>query len=392
MALARHGVGPTADLRALGSQVHPVFMLPPLAASAFGAVLATDFVPALAAVHLVAVFFGLYTAHLKDGYVDFHVRGEDDDHPLTARGCRLALAGSSLGFFLVLAVVLLLVGPVAALFTLPGWFIGYLHAPQLDTNPVTATAGYPTGIALALVGGFYVQAEALTPMVLAFGGIFLVALSGVKVIDDSKDYEYDRSIGKRTVAVVLGPATARSVAYVLMGTGMFAVLALAIEGVFPPSAPAAAVAFGTVALLAYRAPPELATKLLVRGAYLFLAVLVASVWFRPLAGVSLPDVTALGPYTYLATEALFGSVAVLLLWRTGAWWAAARTTAVVYPVAYVWDWYTLEVGVFAIPMRTGVALLGVPLEEHLFMLVVPAFVVGVHEWIERDHAAVAQNR
>jgi hypothetical protein len=37
------------------------------------------------------------------------------------------------------------------------------------------------------------------------------------------------------------------------------------------------------------------------------------------------------------------------------------------------------VGVFAIPMRTGIELLGIPLEEHLFMLVVPAMVVGVHE-------------
>jgi lycopene cyclase domain-containing protein len=57
--------------------------------------------------------------------------------------------------------------------------------------------------------------------------------------------------------------------------------------------------------------------------------------------------------------------------------------AVCYPLAYVWDWYTLEVGVFAIPLRTGVELLGIPLEEHLFMLVVPAFVVGVHETLRR---------
>ena len=63
----------------------------------------------------------------------------------------------------------------------------------------------------------------------------------------------------------------------------------------------------------------------------------------------------------------------------GAWRGAARTVAVCYPLAYLWDWYTLTVGVFAIPLRTGVALLGIPLEEHLFMLVVPAFVVGVHE-------------
>lgn len=93
----------------------------------------------------------------------------------------------------------------------------------------------------------------------------------------------------------------------------------------------------------------------------------------------IPDITVLGPYTYLATEVAWGIVAIALLWYAGAFRAAARTVAVLYPFAFVWDWYTLEVGVFAIPMRTGVELLGIPIEEHIFMLVVPAMVVGVHE-------------
>ena len=382
--IARRGEGPGAALRAFTSQVHPVFMLPPLASSVFGAVLAAGIEPLPLVLHLFAVFAGLYTAHVKDGYVDFHLRGEDDDHPLTALGCRTALVGASAVFFACALALGVLVGPVATLITLPGWIVGYLHAPQLDLHPVGATAGYPSGVAFALLGGYYVQAEALSPVVLAFAAIFLVTLSGVKTVDDAKDYDYDCSIGKRTVAVVLGPGRARSFAYFLMGAGMFAVLALAVEGVFPPSAPAAAVAFGVVAAFAYRAPPRLATMLLIRGAYVFLALLVAAVWFRPLAHVPLPDITVLGSYTYLATEVAFGSAAALLLWHARAWWAAARTVAVVYPIAYVWDWYTLEVGVFAIPMRTGVELLGIPLEEHLFMLVVPAFVVGVHETLNGD--------
>jgi lycopene cyclase domain-containing protein len=393
MAIARHGAGPTAKLRALGSQVHPVFMLPPLAASAFGGLLAVTTRlgatgvapdPLAMGVHLLAVFFGLYTAHLKDGYVDFHVRNEDDDHPLTARGCRLALAGATAGFALALAAVVLAAGPVAGLLTVPGWAIGYLHAPQFDTNPVTATAGYPTGVALALLGGFYVQASTLSPAVLAFAAVFVVALSGVKVVDDTKDVLYDRSIGKRTVAVALGPRHGREVAFGLMGLGMFLVVAFAIDGLFPTGVVLATVPFIVVAALATRADPELATMLLIRGAYLFLAVLVAAVWFRPLTGVPLPDIGVLGSVTYLATEALFGGGALVLLWRTGAWWVAARTVAVLYPLAYVWDWYTLEVGVFAIPLRTGIELLGIPLEEHLFMLVVPAFVVGVHESLRHD--------
>jgi len=38
-----------------------------------------------------------------------------------------------------------------------------------------------------------------------------------------------------------------------------------------------------VILVTRRADPELATMLLVRGSYVFLAVLVAAVWFEPLA-------------------------------------------------------------------------------------------------------------
>ncbi|WP_439027248.1 lycopene cyclase domain-containing protein [Haloarchaeobius sp. DT45] len=100
----------------------------------------------------------------------------------------------------------------------------------------------------------------------------------------------------------------------------------------------------------------------------------------------LPDITILGPWTYLATEVVFGAAAFALLWRAGALRRAAKTVLVLYPVAYVWDWYTLEVGVFAIPMRTGVELLGIPIEEHVFIVVVPALVIGVHELLHGSPA------
>lgn len=101
------------------------------------------------------------------------------------------------------------------------------------------------------------------------------------------------------------------------------------------------------------------------------------------------DITVFGEYTYLVTELLWGSVALVLLWYSGATREAARTVAVLYPFAYLWDWYTLTVGVFAIPLRTGINLLGIPIEEHIFMLVVPAMVVGTHESLRkhRDSAA-----
>ena len=93
----------------------------------------------------------------------------------------------------------------------------------------------------------------------------------------------------------------------------------------------------------------------------------------------LPDIGVLGPYTYLATELMWGVVAAGLLHYSGAWRPALRTALVLYPFALAWDWYTLEVGVFEIPLRTGVELLGVPIEEHVFMFLVPAMVVGTHE-------------
>jgi 1,4-dihydroxy-2-naphthoate octaprenyltransferase len=281
MAIARHGRGVRADVGALASQVHPVFMLPPLAAAAFGALLAGRPDAARLALHLTAVFAALYTAHIKDGYVDFYRRGEDDDHPLSEPGCRRALAGATAVFAACLFAIGVRVDAWAALLTLPGWIIGYLHAPQLDLNPVGATAGYPAGVAVALLGGYYVQASALSAEAVAFAAVFFVVLCGIKTIDDATDYEYDRSIDKRTVAVVLGPGRARRVAYGLMATGMVAVVGLALVSVFPPATAAAPLVFGVVAGFARRAGEDdgLATELLIRGSYLFMAVLVAAVWF-----------------------------------------------------------------------------------------------------------------
>ena len=281
MEVVRHGSGRKVLSRALLSQVHPVFMLPPIAASAFGAVLAGDFTLFVALVHACAIFFALYTAHVKDGYVDFHLRSEDDDHPLTEPGCRLALAGASAIFFCCLAALWWLVGIEAAVLTLPAWLIAYGHAPQLDMNPLTATTGYPLGIAVSLLGGYYVQASRLAAVPLAFATVFVLLLSGIKVIDDAKDYEYDRSIEKRTVAVSLGRERARLTAYTLMAGGLVVVLVLAALSVFPRSAVFAALAFAVVALIARRADSELATMLLIRGSYVFLALLVVAVWYQP---------------------------------------------------------------------------------------------------------------
>ncbi|WP_135854589.1 UbiA family prenyltransferase [Halorussus salinus] len=274
--------GVVPAVRALASQVHPVFMTPPVASSLFGGVLAGRFDLAAGLVHATAIFAAVYTAHVKDGYVDFYVRDEDDDHPLSERGCKRALVGSSALFFGCLLALWPLAGALTVALTLPTWLVAYHHAPQLDTNPVTATTGYPLGIALAILGGYAAQAGTLAPIAVAFAAVFLVLLSGVKVIDDAQDFDYDRSIEKRTVAVTLGPERARTAAYALMTTALLLVVALAALAVFPPSSVAAAAGFAAVAGVASRADPELATMLLVRGSYVFLALLLGAVWFRPL--------------------------------------------------------------------------------------------------------------
>jgi hypothetical protein len=61
------------------------------------------------------------------------------------------------------------------------------------------------------------------------------------------------------------------------------VVTLALLGPFPPTAVLAAVAFGAVAAIARRGDPTIATMLLVRGSYVFLAVLLVAVHWRPLA-------------------------------------------------------------------------------------------------------------
>ena len=100
-----------------------------------------------------------------------------------------------------------------------------------------------------------------------------------------------------------------------------------------------------------------------------------------------PDIGIFGRYTYLATELFWGAVAFVLLQRAGALRRAAVTILALYPLAYLWDRYTLEVGVFRIELRTGIDVAGIPLEEHLFMAVVPGMVLGVHETIFGEETA-----
>ncbi|WP_394353544.1 lycopene cyclase domain-containing protein [Halosimplex rubrum] len=173
------------------------------------------------------------------------------------------------------------------------------------------------------------------------------------------------------------------VAQFVAGTFALGIVTLwaTVAGVAPPSGGLATVVWLATALVVAAGPVERAPNRLVLGGAAGLVALAAAVAAEPLAAAPLPDIGVLGAYTYLATEVVFGSLALALLVRAGraALRRAAVTVAVIYPLAYVWDWYTLEVGVFAVQLRTGVEFVGIPVEEHLFMVVVPALVLGVHE-------------
>lgn len=283
MAVARHGSGVTAAGRALASQVHPVFMLPPVATAAFGALLAPSVTALPAGLHLVAIFCAVYTAHVKDGYVDFHVRGEDADHPLTVYGCGVGMVAASLGFVVAVGGLFVTAGVLAAAVTVPTWVIGYLHAPQLDSTTVGATLGYPVGVALALTGGYITQTGGLDVLPLSLALVFLVLLAGVKIVDDAADYDYDVGVGKPTVAVVVGPTRARWIAEGCMATAVVAVVGLAAIEVVPPTSVGAGFLFVVVAGVAHRRGAAVATMLLVRGAYVFLAGLIVALWLHPLS-------------------------------------------------------------------------------------------------------------
>ena len=269
MPIARDGAGLPPAARALATQVKPTFMLPALAASVYGGLLAVavaspagltgasvgpdppsggGFAFAPTAVHVLAVFLALYAAHVKDSLVDFYGRGEDQTLALTRGGCRLALVASGLGFLACLAALWVLAGAAGVLLALPLWLLGYLHAPWLDGHPVGTSADYAFGVALVVLGGYAVQTGRLDPVALGVAATFLPAVASGAILVDVGDVEADRRIGKRTVPVLVGVRRAGLIAGGLLGSAAVAVVGLVGAGVLPPASVAAAAVLGAVAL------------------------------------------------------------------------------------------------------------------------------------------------
>lgn len=277
MPIARDGAGAPAAIRALSSQVKPTFMVPALASSVYGGLLAGVVSPLPAAIHVFATFLALYAAHAKDSYVDFYERGEDETLPLTRSGCRVAIAGSIVAFAACLGALWWLAGPVAALLAFPLAVLGYLHAPWLDRHPVGTSLDYAAGVSLVVLGGFTAQAGPPTPTALGVAAVFVPVLAAGGILIDVEDVESDRRIGKRTVPVLVGPRRTRTVAAWLVGIAAGLVVALVAVGPLPTAGRAAAPVLALAGLGVVRVEPRRGLHLLMAGMALVATLLLLSV-------------------------------------------------------------------------------------------------------------------
>lgn len=176
--------------------------MPVVGTSVFGALLAPHLDVVAGVLHVFATGTAIYLAHLVDEYVDAHVRAEEPvSVPIARLRTAIALTGlATLGFVGGLWAT---GHPTAAIVTLPLPVLAALHAPFLDRHPVTGTLGYPLGIALVLVGGYLTQAKTVPPSILGLAPVFVAVLVGAKITIDRLDGDFDRTIGKRTVPVLL---------------------------------------------------------------------------------------------------------------------------------------------------------------------------------------------
>ncbi|MCG1003245.1 MULTISPECIES: UbiA family prenyltransferase [Halobacterium] len=260
--------------RALLANVKPTFMLPAVGLAAAGSALAPSVSLPLAAAHAAAVATALYTAHVVDDYVDAHVRGEHAP-VLSATTAKVAAVASSIAF-VALAALLWTAGARAAVAaTLPLWTLAVLHAPALDKHPVTVTVDYPVGVALAFAGGALAQTGRLAPGVAAVAVVLAVSLSGLKVSIDRLDREFDRSVDKRTLPVLLGDRTSTRVAAGIHVSAAALVVGFVAAAVLPALALVAAVAALADAALAVTVAPRRSARAQMALAYPLTAALLA---------------------------------------------------------------------------------------------------------------------
>lgn len=270
-------------LTGLAAHVRPSFMLPVVATSVSGALLAPSVDGWLLAQHAAAAGVALFVAHLRDGLVDSHVRGEEQPS-LSVSTYRWATAAA-------VAVALLLVASLTA--TANGLAAGsivillclaLLHAPYLDRHPVPVTVDYPVGIATTLAGGFATQTGTLPTDVVAAAVSVALLLAGIKVGIDQLDAAFDRTIGKRTVPVIAGTTGAQRVAVGSFVATALVVLGFVGVGVLPRLASIAAVAAVGCAVTTPAVPARTAVRIQMALSYVFVGALFVGLCGQYCAG------------------------------------------------------------------------------------------------------------
>lgn len=280
--------GTFAQLRGFAAHVRPVFMLPAVGTAVYGAALAPAVDPGLAGLHAAAVGVALFVAHLRDGHVDGHRRGEEPPL-LPERTYRLAVPAVATGGLALAGSLVALANPLAGLSVVALLGLALLHAPHLDRHPVTVTVDYPAGIALAMLGGYAAQTGSLAPGVLAGAAVLATLLAGIKVGIDTLDAPFDRTVGKRTVPVLLGPDRARWVAAAVFAATAIATVGLVAAGPLSPAGLAAtAAALGCLGASLALAPRR-AVRAQMLLTYVFAAALFVSVCAPGCAGQSLVE-------------------------------------------------------------------------------------------------------
>ena len=194
-------------------------------------------------VYLVCVFLALYGAHLMDTYVDYYKRGirsptgsvfMDSNGLLSRNQLRYACLVTMVLFSVLSAYLILQYGLLLLVIMASGAFLGLAYSYfGLDRSVVFCAAGYGSGVVLAFLGGYVIQKGCLDLSITVFGVSLLLLLFGGKVLDDLPDVDHDRSIGKKTLPVVIGTSRALKLALVLLWSMIIVIILSALLGVIP---------------------------------------------------------------------------------------------------------------------------------------------------------------
>jgi len=219
----------------------PVMVMAALAAL-FGCSMAPSFDLGLALLYISAVFFILYSAHLRDTFVDYFVRKEYEkgyesrlgDSGGVLNSDELAM-GFGVGIGVALCIGLYLAWTVSWLLLpigLIGLFFAIAYPGYLDTHWWEILI-WPLGVACAFWGGYVVQTGTLALQPLILGAIVWFILIFAKIIDSHPDMEVDRKIGKETVPTLIGKERSKRLSYAGMYVGVGWGLLFSFFGVIP---------------------------------------------------------------------------------------------------------------------------------------------------------------